>query len=61
VPDVPGADDGQMSSAPAIFRCQPACARRPGGVSGRCNSAVGVCARSRITDQVQAVDGSQAL
>jgi hypothetical protein len=61
VPDVRGTDDGQMSSAPATSRCQPACARRPGVVSGRCDSAVGVCARSRIIDQVQAVNGSQAL
>jgi len=56
-----GADDGQMSSAPAISRCQQARARRPGEVSGRCTSAVGVCARSRSIGQVQPVNGSRAL
>jgi hypothetical protein len=55
-----GADDGQMSSAPAISRCPQACARR-WELSGRCNSAVGACAWSRIIGQVQAVNGSRAL
>jgi len=56
-----GADDGQMSSAPAISRGQQACARHRQEVSGRCNSAVGVCAPSRIIGQVQPVNGSRAL
>ena len=56
-----GADDGQMSSAPAISCCQQACARHRWEVSGRGNSAVGVCAWFRIIGQVQAVNGSRAL
>jgi hypothetical protein len=56
-----GADDGQMSSASAISRCPQPCARHRWDTSGRCNSAVGVCARSRIIGQVQAVNGSRAL
>jgi hypothetical protein len=49
-----------MSSAPAISRCQQACARWHGEISGRCNSAVRVGAWARITGQVQAVNGSRA-
>jgi hypothetical protein len=56
-----GADDGQMSSAPAISRCPQACARHRWEVSGRCDSAVGTCASSRIIGQVRAVNGSRAL
>jgi len=50
-----------MSSAPVISRCQQARARHRWEVSGRCHRAVGVCAWSRITGQVQAINGSRAL
>jgi hypothetical protein len=50
-----------MSSAPPISRGQQACARHRRQVSGRCNSAVGVRAWSRIIGQVRAVNGSRAL